>query len=197
MSKTLFQAIRSDVRRELGFLKRRTPLTATWVILFGKGLHIMYVYRLFSWAYRALVKNKATWRLIKPLFEVAYRVTAFFVYNFKGIEIPYQATIGPGLRLVHPYSIILAPQTSIGENCTIFHDVSCGVNHLDRSGYPRIGDNVVLYPGARVIGNVAVGSTVIVGANSVVVRDIPSNSIAVGAPAEAKKKIDSLDILGW
>ena len=65
MSKALFRAIRSDVLRELDFLKLRTPLTVTWLILFGKGLHIMYVYRLFNWGYGALVKNKKTGFVVK------------------------------------------------------------------------------------------------------------------------------------
>ena len=197
MSHSPFEALRVDIRRELTFMKRRTPLTVAWLTLFGKSLHIIYIYRIFHWGYRALSQRPAVWRLTAPFFELAYRLTTFFFYNFKGIEIPYQAEIGAGLRLVHPHSIVVAPQTKIGQNCTLFHDVSCGVNHLNRSGYPRIGDSVVLYPGSRVIGDVEVGNTVIVGANSVVVRDIPSNSIAVGSPAVVKRSLDSLDMLEW
>ncbi len=197
MSKVPFKASRSDVVGEVENLKRHTPLTVTWPALFGKVFHIMYVYRLFSWAHRAVAGRRLLWDLVQSQFGIIHCVVTFFTNNFKGIRAPYEATIGFGLRLAHLRGISLSPQISIGRNCTMFCDLSCGVNHLDRSGYPRIGDNVVLYPGSRVIGNVSVGSTVIIGANSVVIRDISSNSIAVGTPAVTKKTIDSLDILDW
>ncbi len=92
--------------------------------------------------------------------------------------------IGKGIRFAHPFEIVIAPQAVIGEGCTIFNGVTIGVNHLDRSGYPRIGNNVVIYTGAKIIGNVKVGNNVIIGANSVVVTDIPNNTIVGGIPAK-------------
>ena len=195
---SMFALIASDVRQELAGLKSRSILAAAYVTVFSRSLHVLYLYRLAFGVHNACSRNRALWRFfLRPPFELAYRFLCFFICNFKGIEIPYTVRAGRGLRLVHPFNIVLTPQTILGDYCTIFNGVTCGVNHLDRSGYPRIGSHVVLYPGCKVVGNVAIGDTVVIGANSVVVRDIESNSIAAGMPAVVKKKIDSLDALQW
>jgi serine O-acetyltransferase len=71
----------------------------------------------------------------------------------------------------------------IGRNCNISQGVTLGqANRGPRKGYPVIGDNVYIGPGAKVIGNVRVGSKVAIGANCVVTRDVPDNAVAVGIP---------------
>lgn len=178
-------------------LKRQSLLHRLYVGFFSKSLHVVYIYRVFHAIFRSLSGRPAVWRALRPFCEMGHRAIGLFFCGLKGIEIHYSTTIGPGLRLVHPHNIVLTPQTVIGENCTIFNGVTCGVNHLDRSGYPVIGNDVVLYPGAKVIGNVTIGDTVIIGANAVVVRDVPSNSIAVGVPAVVKKSLESPDQIAW
>lgn len=71
--------------------------------------------------------------------------------------------------------------TIIGKNCLIFQGVTIGVG---TSGIPRIGDNVILSSGAKIIGGITIGNNVTIGANAVVTKDIPDNSIAVGIPAK-------------
>jgi len=193
----VFENISSDVRREFDDNHVKGPLASLWIVFMSKSLHVVYVYRTFHAVYGCLRQRRFLWRLSRPFFEVAYRTVAFFVVGLKGIEIPYQVSIGKGLRLVHPFEVVLAPQTVIGENCTIFNGVTCGVNHLDRSGFPRIGDDVTLYPGAKIVGNVSVGNHVIVAPNSVVVKDIEDNCIAGGIPAGKLRDWPKEERIAW
>lgn len=88
--------------------------------------------------------------------------------------------IGPGFLIQHGRASGIAAR-KIGKNCTIFQHVSVGyINETDK---PTIGDNVTIYAGAKVIGNVKVGDNAIVGANAVVVKDVPDNCTVVGVPA--------------
>lgn len=92
--------------------------------------------------------------------------------------------IGGGLFIQHGLSTIVAAR-SIGQNCQINQQVTVGYN--DDSGLPPvIGDNVSIFAGAKVIGNIRIGNNVKIGANAVVIRDVPDNSLAVGVPAVIK-----------
>lgn len=71
--------------------------------------------------------------------------------------------------------------TIIGKNCLIFQGVTIGVG---TSGIPRIGNNIILSSGAKIIGGITIGNNVTIGANAVVTKDVPDNSIAVGIPAK-------------
>lgn len=91
------------------------------------------------------------------------------------------ARIGPGLRLIHPTNVLIGRGVEIGQDCLIFNDVTLGTGQLH--GMPKIGNNVTIYPGARVLGGVVIGDNAMVGANCVVTRDVPSNSIMLTAPS--------------
>lgn len=99
------------------------------------------------------------------------------------------AEIGPGLLLIHPYGSAVG-RIKMGSNCTIHHNVTIGWNYkFDSQGRtgPIIGDNVRFSPGAVVIGPLTIGSNVLVGANAVVTKDFPSNSVIGGIPAKLLK----------
>jgi serine O-acetyltransferase len=100
-------------------------------------------------------------------------------------DISSGAKIGPGLLLPHPIGVVVAPQAVIGRNCTIFSDVVLGINHINpkREG-PWLGDCVTLYTGAKLIGGIHIGSNTIVGANAVVIGNMPSQVIVAGVPAK-------------
>jgi serine O-acetyltransferase len=98
---------------------------------------------------------------------------------FLNTDIPVEARIGPGLCLPHPYNIVMGADAEIGADCTIFHEVTLGRGTLP--GEPKIGDNVVLFVGTRVLGGVVVGKHAEVGANSVVTRSVPPYSLVVTA----------------
>jgi serine O-acetyltransferase len=98
---------------------------------------------------------------------------------FLNTDIPVETRIGPGLCLPHPFNIVMGGGAEIGEDCTIFHEVTLGRGALP--GEPKIGDNVVLFVGARVLGGVVVGARSEVGANCVVTRSLPPYSLVVTA----------------
>jgi serine O-acetyltransferase len=105
---------------------------------------------------------------------------------FSRIEVPFTAEIGPGLSLPHPYDIVLIPDCKIGARVSIYQGVTIGIvsgKTKDGRTSPVIGDDVMLYTGAKILGPVTIGNHVTVGANSVVLTDIPDNTNAAGVPA--------------
>lgn len=103
-----------------------------------------------------------------------------------GIEISISCHIGPGLFLPHTYGTVLGAW-SIGSNATIFQGVTIGARSLDfdpkPSTRPTIGNGVTIGSGAQVLGGISIGDNCTIGANSVVISDVPQGSLAVGVPA--------------
>lgn len=99
--------------------------------------------------------------------------------------------IGPGLIFQHGFATIVAA-SSIGSNCKIYQQVTIGFNH--RLEAPAIGDNVEICCGAKLIGGIKVGNNVLIGANAVVTKDIPDNSIVAGIPAKVIGELANGDI---
>ena len=93
--------------------------------------------------------------------------------------------IGPGLFIQHGFSTVIAAR-KIGKNCWINQQVTIG--YANERDQPTICDNVKIHAGAKVIGNVTIGDNSIVGANAVVVKDVPPNCTVVGVPAYIVKK---------
>lgn len=111
------------------------------------------------------------------------------VFNY-GCYISHSAKIGVGIQFPHPNGIIIGGSTVIGKNCIIYQQVTFGgkvVGDAQRGNYPTLGDNVTVFAGSKVIGDITIGDNVIIGANSVVNRNVPSNSIIAGVPAKALK----------
>lgn len=97
-------------------------------------------------------------------------------------SISLNCIIGENIKFPHLHNIVIGGV--IGDNCTIFHDVTIGQNKGD---YPIIGNNVIIYAGSKIIGKVKVGDNAIIGANSVVTKDVPKNAIVAGIPAKIIK----------
>jgi serine acetyltransferase len=108
-------------------------------------------------------------------------------------NIPGTTKIGRGLRLPHPYNIIVAGTSDIGEFCTIYHNVSISWNGFLRTKphSPKIGDKVLIGSNATIIGDITIGSDVIIGAGTVVYHSLPDHSRAVSAHLEVTPRSPS------
>jgi len=102
-----------------------------------------------------------------------------------GAEIPLNTwAIEGGLELPHPNGIVIHPDSQIGPNCRLFQQVTLGTG--PRPGLPVLGANVDIGAGAKILGGVHLGDFSVIGANAVVITDIPAGAIAVGIPAKVK-----------
>lgn len=140
------------------------------------GFWIVAIFRFGNWvdALPSRFLRTPMWILYR-LFKIPFR--AYNVHLWAGRKGP---RIGPGLKLIHPTNIMIGKGVVIGADCLIFHDVTLGTGQIP--GTPKIGNNVDIYPGARVLGGVSIGDKSMVGANCVVTRDVPPESIILTAP---------------
>jgi len=102
-----------------------------------------------------------------------------------GMEIFPSTDIDKGFYIGHFGSIIINPKVKIGKNCNISQGVTIGASIRGKTqGYPTIGDNVFIAPGAKIFGNITIGNNVAIGANAVVTKSFPDNSVIAGSPAK-------------
>jgi serine acetyltransferase len=137
------------------------------------GMLVGATYRLGAWA-RTL---PAVPRV--PV-TVAYLALHAMWRTVLNVNISAKARIGPGLCLMHPRNVLIAP-TEIGDNFMIFHEVTIGSNGLP-ARYPKIGSDVSVFVGARVLGGINVGQGAKIGANCVVTDSVAAGCAVVPAP---------------
>ena len=121
----------------------------------------------------------------KKAFFIIYllaKLMHYHYYNKYGIALPIGQKIGTPVMIGHIPGIIINGNATIGNNVLIMQNVTIGSTR--GKGAPRIGNNILLCAGAKIVGNVNIGDNVVVGANAVVVHDIPNNSIVAGIPAK-------------
>ena len=97
-----------------------------------------------------------------------------------------KAKLSNTIRFPHPTGIVIGDGVSVGEAVTIYQNVTLGgakIGDAQKKNYPKIGDGTVIFAGAVIVGKIKIGQNCIIGANSVVLNDIPDNATAVGAPA--------------
>lgn len=104
-----------------------------------------------------------------------------------GADIPLNTyAIGAGLELPHPIGVVIHHEAKIGPDCRLFQQVTIGTG--PKPGLPRLGARVWVGAGAKILGGVVIGDDAIIGANAVVITDIPEGSVAVGIPAVVKPR---------
>jgi len=149
-----------------------------------KGRFILINFRLANLAKR----HKIFFILLLPHL-IFYRI---LVEWFLGVELPFKTTVGSGLVIYHGHALVINDGSIIGKNCTIRHCTTIGNKQLEDLSFsdcPKIGNNVDIGSNVCIIGPVNIGDNVVIGAGSVVVKDIPANSVVVGNPARIIKTL--------
>lgn len=141
----------------------------------GKGRAVLVLFRLAQ----MLTRAPAPVRVLAVPYFVFYRV---IVEWFLGIELRRTTRVGPRLALHHGQSLVVNDRAVIGADCILRHATTIGHKAAD-GGCPRIGDRVDIGPNVVILGNIAVGNDVVIGAGSVVVKDVPANAVVAGNPA--------------
>lgn len=160
----MFDNIREDYRAHERMLNRQ-------------GLWAMAVYRFGRWRYTI------RWRPLRMPFSLVYRVLKVAVEVLTGIDLPCEATLGRRFVIDHFGGIIISGDAVFGDDCRVRNGVTVGLRHTHLRGSPIIGNRVDIGAGAKLLGPIHIGDDVAIGANAVVICDVPSNSIAVGVPA--------------
>lgn len=141
------------------------------------GLHSLLLYRIGHCLYHSQHRYNPFWYI--------YLLVAFFFRGVSKIEIPETATIGSRLLLPHAHGLVVGPNTTIGDDCTIGPWVVLGHNGVVGED-PRIGNRVYIAPHACVLGHITLGNGVLVGANTVVTEDIPAGATVSNADVKIK-----------
>jgi len=155
-------------------------------MIFNPGYSVVVNYRLARYLKRSLL----------PLTSWIGKLMLARISRAPGVEIRTNTDIGIGLLICHPHDIVIGEGSKIGKNVTIYNGVSLGARTLMQvddnkhvnSRYPIIEDGVTLFSGSKIIGQVTIGTNSIVGANSVVNRSFPADSIIAGVPARQVNK---------
>jgi serine O-acetyltransferase len=145
--------------------------------LLRQGLWVMAVYRFGRWRYGI----RQRW--IRAPFSAIYKLLKLLSEILTGIELPCEAIVGRRFRIDHFGGIIISGDTVFGEDCVVRNGVTVGLRHGGKRGSPVIGSRVDIGAGAKILGPIRIGDDVAIGANAVVLIDVPPNSVAVGVPA--------------
>jgi serine O-acetyltransferase len=156
----------------------------------AQGFWVMIVYRFGRWRYNVRP------RMMRKICSLIYRVLYKIVQVTTGIELPCEVEVGRNFIIDHFGGIIISGYAKFGDNCRIRNGVVVGLRRVGEKTAPIVGNDVDIGSGAKLLGPIRIGNNVLIGANAVVLCDIPDNSIAVGVPAVVKPRgLDSLNII--
>lgn len=163
----MFDTLKSDWRGVFA----RDPAARNWMeVLTYPGIHAIFWHRL---AHRMWIYN------LKFLARLTSQINRFLT----GIEIHPGASIGRGFFIDHGMGVVIGETAEIGENVLIYHGVTLGGVSLEKKKrHPTVGNNVVIATGAKVLGAITIGDNARIGANAVVLKDVPANATVVGIP---------------
>jgi serine O-acetyltransferase len=166
---------RPDARLALG-----TELRAAWV-RHGRTLREPGFWAVSTYAIGRAASRSSSLPL-RALGSAVYGALSTGLRFVSGIELNREATIGSDLHLVHGWNVKVHPATVIGDRVGLMHDVTLGTTP-ERPYPPRVGNDVFIGAGARILGDVVVGDGARIAANSVVLSDVPPGATAIGVPA--------------
>jgi serine O-acetyltransferase len=148
----------------------------------AQGFWALLVYRFGRWRYGVRPA------VLRKFCSLIYRIAFKLVQVVTGIELPCEVEIGRNFVIDHFGGIVISGYAKFGDNCRIRNGVVVGLQRVDEPCAPVIGNNVDIGAGAKVLGPIKVGDNVVIGANAVVIRDVPDDCIAAGVPAVNKPR---------
>lgn len=163
-----------EILRDITCALRRDPAarSAAEVLLAYPGVHALWGHRVSHWLWGQGLQTTA---------RVSSHVTRFLT----GVEIHPAAQIGDGVFIDHGMGVVIGETSQIGDGCTIYHGATLGGTSLEPGKrHPTLGENVVVGAGAKILGPVTIGDNARIGANSVVLHDIPAGTAVVGVPGQ-------------
>ncbi|UCR90151.1 serine O-acetyltransferase EpsC [Mycetocola spongiae] len=167
----------SRVREDLRTARRHDPAARSGfeIALVYSGVHAVWAHRVNHWLWTHGVKLPA-------------RIGSQFTRFLTGIEIHPGATIGRRFFIDHGMGVVIGETAEVGDDVMLYHGVTLGGKSLSHGKrHPTIGDGVTIGAGAKVLGPVSIGPRSAVGANAVVTRDSPADSLLVGVPARPRR----------
>jgi serine O-acetyltransferase len=170
---TITECIRADIARLVK--GRPSRLKSLGLVLTNRGLQSIVLYRL----------SHLLWKRRVPLLPLILTRLAQHLF---AVDISYRADLGPGIVIVHGFGLVVGGETIIEGDCCLFHGVTLGdrgsewVSSNRTDGHPTIEPNVMVGAGAKILGPIRIGRNSVIGANAVVLQDVPPNSIVAGVP---------------
>lgn len=150
--------------------------------IWRQGFWVMLVYRFGRWRYAVRPA------ILRKLLSFVYKIARTIIQMCTGIELPCETQIGRRLRIEHFGGIIISGDVVFGDDVILRQGVTIGLKHTGQRAAPRIGNRVDIGAGAKILGDITIGDDAVIGANSVVLKDVPAGGIAVGIPARIIEK---------
>lgn len=181
------------VLEDISVAKSKDPASGSTLELFltSPGLHAVWGHRMAHFL----------WRI--PGMRLPSRVLSHINRAITGVEIHPGATLGRRFFIDHGMGVVIGETAEVGEDVMLYHGVTLGGRSLARvKRHPTVEDGVTIGAGARVLGPIVIGRGAQIGANSVVVHDVPPGAVVVGVPGrvrelppEVKQKADEHDLI--
>ncbi len=170
----MFRTLRNDIHSV--FARDPAARSVLEILVCYPGLHAVWGHRLSHWLWQHGLKLPGRW--VSHLFRA-----------LTGIEIHPGARIGPGFFIDHGMGVVIGETAEVGVDVTLYHGVTLGGTSLSKGKrHPTLEDRVVVGAGAKILGAITIGADSRIGANAVVVKSVPANSVVVGVPGQVVKR---------
>jgi serine O-acetyltransferase len=165
---------------------RRSFAVKAFAALTNRGFHAVLLYRVSHalWCWRVPLLPLLLTRVAQTLFAV---------------DIAYEAELGPGIVIVHGFGLVIGKAVRIAGDCCLYHGVTLGnrgsewVGSDVTDGHPVLEEHVMIGAGAKILGPVKIGRNCVIGANAVVLQDVPECSVVAGIPARVVSRRPEMD----
>lgn len=167
-------AVKADAIANGGFFSSRGLLK---LLLLHSGFQLLFLFRVQKW----VRQFGAIGRFVADvLLKIATDLTSCHIYR--------DATLEGGIHIPHATGIVIGAGVIVRQDATIYQNVTLGRGKNDAWEYPELCEGCTVFAGAVVIGNIRIGKNAVVGANSVVLKSVPDQAVAVGVPARIIEK---------